>query len=517
MLRRRRVQSRQRLLDDHPYIKPVQAKVLFCALGLLVFVIDMVVPADVNLAFFYCFVILLCVWTDSVAFLWTAAAVFTAAVLPGLLLSPPPVTGPIAWVDWVNRGFVIAALWLVAGFTHLRMRGFQLLENTISAKNKAEKELRESEARLKLAQQAGRVGSWEWNPSEDTYTWSDECHDIFGIDSGDPLFAEKWMSAADPSDLIALQAGITCLAAQQEFEMDYRYRHPSRGARWIHTRAKLFTNESGKQAVFGISHDISERKQIEAFLQRSQSMLESLVEQRTAELSKLSAELIQAQDEERRRIARELHDSFGQNLASLKISLDQLAGVGPAVDMPQEQRAELLSDSLQTVERCIVETRTLSHLLHPPLLDEAGFASAARWYVEGFTKRGKIQPRLDLPPELLRLTPALELALFRALQETLTNVHRYSGSPSVDIEVTVDSEAVVLAVRDYGRGIPEDIVRKFREHRPGVGVGLSGMRERMLELGGSLEISADKEGTLVCARVPLSKPQQILTSSTNVA
>jgi len=117
-------------------------------------------------------------------------------------------------------------------------------------------------------------------------------------------------------------------AEGEEFNMDYRYEHPRRGTRWIHTRARMLADESRHSHTFGICHDITERKQVEALLQQSKSLLESLVEQRTSELRKLSVELMQAQDEERRRIARELHDSFGQNLASLKINLDQLANAG---------------------------------------------------------------------------------------------------------------------------------------------------------------------------------------------
>lgn len=245
-------------------------------------------------------------------------------------------------------------------------------------------------------------------------------------------------------------------------------------------------------------------------------MLEVLVEQRTADLRRLSAELLQAQDDERRRLARELHDSFGQYLAVLKIDLDQLAGAGPFSDLERKHNAGLLSECLETVEHCIVETRTLSHLLHPPLLDEAGFASAAQWYVEGFAKRSKIDVRLDLPNDLPRFPAAIELALFRALQESLTNVLRYSGSSVLDIKVAVDAEEVSLSVRDYGRGISGEILRKFRDHGSGVGIGLSGMRERMSELGGQLELSSDGQGTTVCARVPISKPTY-LARSTHVA
>ena len=495
--------------------RPVHAKMLVLALGLLVFVTDMAAPGDVNIAIFYCFAIVLCAWTRSLVFLWSTAAVFAALVVPGLLLAQPPVTGPVSWVDWANRAFAIGALLLVTASIHVRMRNFKLMEDTLRARKRAEEEFRKSEARLRLAQAAGNIGSWEWNPIQDVYHWSRECHEIFGIDSDEKLFATKWLSSINPIDRAALQSGMTCWAEREEFEMDYRYEHPRRGARWIHTRAKVFADEPGHKHVFGICHDITERKQVEALLQESKSLLESLVEQRTSDLRKLSVELMHSQDEERRRIARELHDSFGQNLASLKINLDQLAATGSA--LWQEQGAALVSDCLQTVQRSILETRTLSHLLHPPLLDEVGFASAARWYVEEFAKRSKIDVRLEIPEELPRSMPTLELALFRCLQESLTNVHRYSGSSCVDVDIATDAKAIVLTVRDYGRGIPEEILRSFRENGLGVGVGLSGMRERMNELGGNLEVTSDHTGTIVAAKLPLAKPQAEETCLSSVA
>jgi len=498
-------------------VRPVHAKVLVCLLGLLVFVIDMVVPADLNVAIFYSFVIVLCAWSRSLRFLWITAAIFAVVTMPGLLLSPPPVAGPLSWVDWANRWFGLGALLLVAAFIDLRMRSSRLQEAVIAAKEAAEKELRESEARLKLAQLAGHIGTWEWNPANDAYTWSEECYQIFGIDPGDEAFASKWLSWIDPIGLNALKAAMANCSGEPEFELDYRYQHPSRGMRWIHARARTFARASAGSRLFGIAHDITERKQVESLLQQSQSMLEVLVEQRTADLRRLSAELLQAQDEERRRLARELHDSFGQYLAVLKIDLDQLAGAGPFAELARKRDTELLSECLETVERCIVETRTMSHLLHPPLLDEAGFASAARWYVEGFSKRSKIDVRLDLPDGLPRFPDAVELAFFRALQETLTDVHRYSGSSAVEVKVAVDGDEVSLTVRDYGRGIPAETIRNFRDHGSGVGIGLSGMRERMKELGGRLELSSNGGGTTVCARVPISKQRTQLARSTNVA
>ena len=509
-------QVRQPDLEHRVRLQPNQAKVLVCVLGLLVFVIDLMVPADVDVGIFYCFVILLCAWTYSLTFLWSTAIVFAAATLPGLLLSPPPVTGPLSWADWTNRLFGMGALVLVAGFLHFRMRNFRLLENTISARKKAEAELRESEARLRIAQAAGRIGSWQWIPWKGKYTWSEECYDIFGIDCGEKMFVDQWRSAVDPEDLAAVEGAVASSAEHDSFELDYRYQHPTRGSRWIHVRGRVFRHDPGGKCWFGICHDITDRKQTELLLHQSQSLLEAMVEERTAELRKLSAQLLQSQDEERRRIARELHDSLGQYLASLKINLDQLAEAGSAIDLQRGHDAHLLAGCLETVEQCIVETRTLSHLLHPPLLDEVGFASAARWYVEQFMRRSHIEARLELPPDIRRLPSATELTLFRILQESLTNVHHHSHSSRVDVELAMHPEKVVLTVRDYGRGIPEEMVKKFCEHGTGVGVGLSGMRERAKELGGRLELSSDVHGTTLRVSLPVSISNSKQTKSTTV-
>jgi len=496
--------------------KPNHAKVLVCVLGLLVFAVDMVVPADLDVAIFYCFVVVLCAWTRSPTFLWIAAAIFLTASIPGLLLSPRP-TSPLSWVDWANRLFGMGAILLVTAFIHLRMADFKFLECIIQAKEKAERELRDSEAQLKLAQSAGCIGTWEWSPAQGTYRWSEECYEIFGIDPMEKSFTAKWMGALNPADLPLLHSAMAESAERKEMELDYRYEHPTLGTRWIHTKAKAFAQGSSAVRWFGICHDVTDRKQIENVLRQSRSLLESLVEERTTELRKISAELLRSQDEERRRIARELHDSFGQYLASMKINLDLLAQKMPADDQEQGKNSKLVSDCLDVLGKCIIESRTLSHLLHPPLLEEAGFASAARWYVEGFAKRSGIEVRLEVSPQFPRLPDGTELALFRALQESLTNVHRYSGTSLVDVTLSADAEEAVLVVRDYGRGISPDVVSKFREHGTGVGVGLSGMRERMKELAGQLEVSCEGGGTQISARVPLCPSNLKQARSINAA
>ena len=166
--------------------------------------------------------------------------------------------------------------------------------------------------------------------------------------------------------------------------------------------------------------------------------------------------------------------------------------------------AEILSAAQQSVDRSLSETRTLSYLLHPPLLDEAGLSSAIRWYVEGFAKRSGIEANVTLPSELQRLPESVELALFRILQESLTNVHRHSGSSRVHIELTREKQRLMLKIKDFGTGLPPETLDAFRSKGTNCGVGLAGMRERVNDLGGHFEISSSKNGTVVFVSIPMA-------------
>ena len=221
-------------------------------------------------------------------------------------------------------------------------------------------------------------------------------------------------------------------------------------------------------------------------------------EQAESSLRTLSVRLLELQDQERRKFSRELHDSLGQYLVGAKMNLAMLGRT-----LPDNQ---LISECLKLLDQAMTETRTISHLLHPPLLDETGLASAARWYVEGFAKRSGIQTSLEMPENLGRLHPALELALFRVLQESLTNVHRHSKSRKADVSVKLSEIEVVLRIRDYGQGIPADVLDRFRHKRAHGGVGLAGMRERIHELGGHLDMDSDSGGTQIVATMPRSQP-----------
>lgn len=225
------------------------------------------------------------------------------------------------------------------------------------------------------------------------------------------------------------------------------------------------------------------------------------LEQAQTSLRGLSARLMNLQDEERRKFSRELHDSLGQDLAALKMLLPMIAGARPSDPN--------LAECTQIVDKAIAETRTISHLLHPPLLDEAGLAVAVKWYVDGFAQRSKVDVKVEIPETLGRLPSAVELTLFRILQESLTNIHRHSGASRAEISVARLPGGLVMKIRDFGKGIAAATLERFRSDATGTGVGLAGMRERIRELGGRFEVSADRNGTLIVVTVPVKEEDAV--------
>ncbi len=213
----------------------------------------------------------------------------------------------------------------------------------------------------------------------------------------------------------------------------------------------------------------------------------------------LSTRLLHLQDEERRKFSRELHDSLGQYLAAAKMSLDALA--------QKHGSDELLKSASSNLEQSMTETRTISYLLHPPLLDETGLGVAARWYLEGFSQRSGIQVNAEIPEDFPRLPRHVELALFRVLQECLTNIHRHAKSSSADVVLHYAPQEAFLRVRDYGSGIAPGVLQQFRDGGSNVGVGLAGMRERVRDQGGNLDIQSDGSGVTVAVTMPLVAEQ----------
>jgi two-component sensor histidine kinase len=233
-------------------------------------------------------------------------------------------------------------------------------------------------------------------------------------------------------------------------------------------------------------------------LATAHSQLESALLQRTAELQTLSQRLLKVQDEEKRKMSRDLHDSTGQTLAALKISISFLEE-----NFKHDVSASaLVAEVAELANQAITEIRTMSYLLHPPLLDEVGFACAAEWYVEGFAKRSGITATLDISNDRERLPISVEIALFRVLQESLTNVTRHSGASDVSVCFRRYFDQIVLEIRDNGTGIPPELLSRLREGHAQTGVGLAGMRERIHELKGKLEIDSNGQSTTLRAIVP---------------
>lgn len=212
-----------------------------------------------------------------------------------------------------------------------------------------------------------------------------------------------------------------------------------------------------------------------------------------------AAHLQNMQDEERKRIARELHDSVGQLLAALGMNISLVQSQSHRLD---SEGARAVADNAHLVERVSSEIRTISHLLHPPLLDIAGLASALHWYVDGFSERSRIRVDLEIPSELGRLPDEMEIAIFRIVQECLTNIHRHSESATAAICLTLEADRLVVQVRDAGKGISQEKLELIEAGRSGI--GFAGMRERLRQLGGTLEIQSTDTGTVVCAILNLA-------------
>src|ERR1700730_7291149 len=262
------------------------------------------------------------------------------------------------------------------------------------------------------------------------------------------------------------------------------------------TLSPMFDESGAAIGIVGISQDLSSRKQAEEELQNAHAELEKRVQERTAKLAsineslqKLSAQLIRAQDDERRRIARELHDSTGQVLAALSMTLSQMQKDSSPANLRKFEECQDLITSAAS------EIRNLSYLLHPPLIDEVGLASAVAEYVQSFQKRSGLCVQFEISQKVGRLDGNREITLFRIIQESLGNIHRHSGSSTANVKIFEND--IVLAIRDQGRGLQNN-----PEGKSNAGVGIKGMQERLRPFGGTLRINSDGTGTLVQVILP---------------
>ena len=331
-------------------------------------------------------------------------------------------------------------------------------------------------------------------------------HDVIGKKIWEP-----WWSTL-PEEQARLKVSLSTAAKGLAVREECSYCLRDGSVRFADCTLNPVHNDRGEVILVVASGlDISEQKRVRDTLEKHVRQRTTELEHKNTELEKqteivreLSARLLQIQDDERRRIARELHDSVGQMLAAVSMNNAQLstesAKVSPAA-------AKTLAENGALVRQISDEIRTISHLLHPPLLDEVGLESALRWYIDGFRERSKIQVDLELPDDFGRLSRDQEITLFRVVQECLTNIHRHSGSPTALIRVLRSANGVSVEIRDAGKGIPPEVQATLTAGRI-LGVGFRGMRERLHQLGGQMELQSDDKGTVVIARIPIAGSQK---------
>jgi PAS domain S-box-containing protein len=378
--------------------------------------------------------------------------------------------------------------------------GASKISRDITAMKEVEQALRESEQRMRFTLEAANFGTWYWEFASGKVTWSDNMEAILGLSPGS--FRGSFESFAETVKVedrgVVKEAIQNAISGNGKYHAEYRQAKADGSLSWIETHGQVLYNQSVPAAMMGVCWDVTQRKNYEEALRQTREQLEVRVRERTGELEvtqerlrMLSGRLLRMQDDERRRIARELHDTVGQIVVALNLNLvpveEELLKTNPAL-------AEQITGSLGLVDELSRDLRTISHLLHPPLLDEAGLQSALQWFVEGFSQRSRIEVDLRLDPALGRLPHDHETAIFRIVQECLTNIHRHSGSDTASIHLARKADQVQVEICDQGKGMPIPV--------PRAGVGIQGMGERVRQLGGSLEIGSTHSGTRVLAIFP---------------
>jgi PAS domain S-box-containing protein len=466
------------------------------------------------------------------------------------------------------------------------------------------------------------TGSWNWDVVNEKVTWSDELYRIFGVPPQGLDPAKDAMGFVHPDDHDTVVNTIqAALRAGEPYNVVYRIRRPDGSERIVQSQGYLVSNEHGDPInVFGTTQDLTERKEAEEAVRRSEQLLRLVLEaipvgvavldlggnvvlsnpvssriwgrmiesgaerykvskaywhhtgeqidpdewasvraliygessinevieieafdgvrkvihnsavpirderqaiigavvinedvssQKAAErdlersvtqMQTLATRLMHAQDDERRRIARMLHEMTAQDLAALKMLLARL---GRSSDGLSDADRQLINESIEIAERSMSSVRTLSYLLHPPFLDDNGLLAAVRWYSEGFAARSGIAVDLDLPDALDRQSQDIEMTLFRVVQEALINIHRHAQSPTASIRLRLKDGRLTLEVQDRGAGMPAELVAQLMSGTGVVSVGVAGMGERLKQLGGTLEIESSSDGTVVRALLPL--------------
>ncbi len=376
----------------------------------------------------------------------------------------------------------------------------------ISERKQAEELLRTSEERFRALVNASSDVVYRMSPD-----WS-EMRELDGRDfianTGNPR--KDWLNEyIHPDDQpIVLQTILEAVRTKSMFELEHRIRRTDGTLGWTNSRAVPLLNVNGEILEwFGAASDVTVRKEAEENFRKLAQTLDAEVRARTRELEEqsnqvreLSWRLLTTQNEERRHIARELHDSAGQTLTVLGISLAQLAQKTGRNAPELATETEQIQETVQQLHR---EIRTASYLLHPPLLDETGLYSAISWYLEGLQERSGLEVHLDVPKEFGRLPHDMELLIFRLVQECLTNIHRHSESETASIRIAREPDQISLVIRDQGKGMSAARLAEIQSGRSGVGIG--GMRERLRQFEGIMKIESDSSGTRIFATIPLPK------------
>ena len=358
--------------------------------------------------------------------------------------------------------------------------------------------------------------AWMANSSGWMYWFNQRWFDYTGT-TLDAVQGAGWQTVLHPEHVDRVVEKIKdCFGTGKVWEDTFPLRGKDGEYRWFLSRAVPIKNAHGKIAQwFGTNTDITELRNTQDALRKSKEFTEEQVRIRTRELEArntkvlqqseqlrdLSHKMLQMQDDERRHVARELHDSAGQILAALGMNLAHVAQV--ARDSSPEV-VKGLNETQEYVDQLSKEIRTMSYLLHPPLLDESGLPVALRWYAEGLAERSGMSISVNIPDNLGRFGRDMELMMFRLVQECLTNIHRHSGSKTAEIAVWSNSREVGLDVRDHGKGIPPERLASIQAQ--GGGVGIRGMRERIHPFHGVMEIESNSTGTTISFRIPIHKP-----------
>jgi PAS domain S-box-containing protein len=376
----------------------------------------------------------------------------------------------------------------------------------ISERKRAEELLRRSEERFRGLVNASSDVVYHMSPD-----WS-EMRQLDGrgfiADTAKPR--KDWLKEyIHPDDQpLVLRTIREALRTKSIFELEHRVRRTDGTLGWTYSRAVPLFDVNGEIVEwFGAASDVTDRREAEDKYRKLAQALDAQVRVRTRELEEQSSQvrelswrLLGSQDEERRHIARELHDSAGQTLTILGITLAQLAQKAGRNAPELAGAAEQIQETVQQLHR---EIRTTSYLLHPPLLDESGLYSAISWYLQGLQERSGLEVRLDCSEKFGRLPREIELVIFRLVQECLTNIHRHSGSKSASIRLARDMHQITLEIRDQGKGMSRERLAEIQSGRSGVGI--TGMRERLRQFEGTLDIESGDSGTRVFAIIPVPK------------